>query len=304
MQEFSPNENLANQMDSSPTSVLPIGGTEAGSLGPPALNIYPPRSRSIRSLRSHPDWYTAQQGLDEDLTRDTVEASGPNSNLFSAPNNPHLGAGFENNNPSIGNKTQSPSFVTPPNSGSHWSFAFSLAANDNYLSPLGPLEATLNAAIPGQQQIFDDNYFFPLIEPTVPSLNTAGPAQQQVFDNYIYPIAQPVVPTFNTAAPAQQQVFDNYIYPIAQPVVPTFSAAAPAQQQLISCSIFPCTKTFTRDADRIRHETTASIHNRNRDHLCAIPGCRKGQDGGFSRADKLKEHMWKKHADLGYAKKA
>lgn len=62
-----------------------------------------------------------------------------------------------------------------------------------------------------------------------------------------------------------------------------------------------CNKVFGRSADRDRHDST--IHGINRGtHLCNIAGCIKSQDGGYSRADKLKEHMWKKHADLGYVK--
>ena len=62
-----------------------------------------------------------------------------------------------------------------------------------------------------------------------------------------------------------------------------------------------CNRSFGRNTDRIRHET--ALHGVNqRQYLCQVPRCIKGQDGGYSRADKLKEHMWKKHANLGYVK--
>jgi hypothetical protein len=73
-------------------------------------------------------------------------------------------------------------------------------------------------------------------------------------------------------------------------------------QFAILCTQFGCFVTFKRDADRIRHE--AAVHNINQAlHLCQVPGCPKGQGKGYSRADKLTEHMWKKHGDLGFVKR-
>ncbi|RDW80346.1 hypothetical protein BP5796_05044 [Coleophoma crateriformis] len=286
MQDFSHNENLANQMHYLPTSVLPIGSTEAGS----AVN-----DGGINSNKF--------------LIRGNIldVSGGPllENSLISPTTN--WNTGFDNTNPSIGNELQSPSFATPPNSGSNWSSIFPSAVNDNYPSIDGPIAATLNADISVQQQAFDrDNHLSPVAQQVVPTSNTTGPAQQQVFDdNYLFHIFNPILPIFDAAAPEQQQAFDDtYLLPVGEPLVATFNDTTLAQQQPIPCSLFPCTKTFTRHADRIRHETTAAIHNGNRGHICPVPGCRKGQDGGFSRADKLTEHMWKKHADLGYAKKA
>jgi hypothetical protein len=72
----------------------------------------------------------------------------------------------------------------------------------------------------------------------------------------------------------------------------------------VYCSQFGCPVAFKRDSDRIRHE--ASVHGLNQVlqlHLCPIAGCLKSQGAGYTRKDKLTEHMWRKHADLGYVKR-
>jgi hypothetical protein len=78
-------------------------------------------------------------------------------------------------------------------------------------------------------------------------------------------------------------------------------ATTPCQPQ------FPCTQpgcymVFNRNADRIRHE--AGVHGINRPlYLCHVPGCNKSQGTGYTRKDKLVEHLWKKHENLGFTKK-
>jgi hypothetical protein len=88
----------------------------------------------------------------------------------------------------------------------------------------------------------------------------------------------------------------------------TPSALPPAAQQqqllpaIFSCTQLGCTKTFKRDSDRIRHENT--VHRARQGlHLCPVAVCPKSHGAGFSRADKVTEHLWKKHANLGYAKR-
>lgn len=93
--------------------------------------------------------------------------------------------------------------------------------------------------------------------------------------------------------------------PALATTTPALPAAVPfpvAQAQLpIVCLQPGCLLTFARDSDRTRHETT--IHGINRGlHLCPIPGCPRSQGRSYSRPDKVKEHLWKKHADLGYTK--
>jgi len=60
--------------------------------------------------------------------------------------------------------------------------------------------------------------------------------------------------------------------------------------------------TFKRDSDRIRHE--AAIHGINQGlYLCPVNGCSKSQGIGYTRKDKLTEHLWKKHGNLGFVKR-
>lgn len=83
--------------------------------------------------------------------------------------------------------------------------------------------------------------------------------------------------------------------------------APPALYQQLPLPGFPCQlgcgKTFKRDADRARHENSRVHRIVQGHHLCPITGCRKSQGIGFSRSDKVTEHLWKKHADLGYKKR-
>jgi hypothetical protein len=70
----------------------------------------------------------------------------------------------------------------------------------------------------------------------------------------------------------------------------------------IPCNQFGCFVTFRRDPDRVRHE--AAVHGINQAlHLCPVFGCNKSQGRGYTRKDKLTEHMWKKHGNLGYVKR-
>ena len=62
-----------------------------------------------------------------------------------------------------------------------------------------------------------------------------------------------------------------------------------------------CKKTYKRDPDRIRHEN--SIHFK-RAYLCPVAGCAKARGKGYSRPDKVREHLWKCHGNLGHVKRA
>jgi hypothetical protein len=89
-------------------------------------------------------------------------------------------------------------------------------------------------------------------------------------------------------------------YQAAQAVPAPVPAAAPIRGT-IPCSIPWCTKTFRRKHEQVRHE--ASVHGINQGvHRCQVIGC-PSYGRGFSRKDKLTEHKWRKHANLGFVKR-
>ncbi|PMD41694.1 hypothetical protein L207DRAFT_528299 [Hyaloscypha variabilis F] len=163
-----------------------------------------------------------------------------------------------------------------------------------------------------------------LCGPPASSLNLSGSAfSGHTMQLPMYPEGSLLAnPTF----PGQASFSDEYLpnayqsmqYPtpdlhgslvLPNSTLPTVSAS-PMQDALPSTDQYPsiqctqptCTATFKREADRIRHH--AAVHGTNHGlHLCSIPGCVKAQGRGYSRADKVTEHLWKKHGDLGYVKR-
>jgi hypothetical protein len=93
----------------------------------------------------------------------------------------------------------------------------------------------------------------------------------------------------------------NTPMPIAAPM-----PQAPVTQTVPTPGTMPCTwcpMTFKRKHERDRH--AASVHGINHKvYLCHVNGCPKNRGTPFSRQDKLTEHMWKKHRNLGYGKRA
>jgi hypothetical protein len=91
---------------------------------------------------------------------------------------------------------------------------------------------------------------------------------------------------------------------IPETVSATSSVNAPTQvQPLTRFQCGHCSQSFKRDYDRGRHER--SIHSSAYGRfVCPIAECPRSQGAGYCRADKVKEHLWKKHRDLGYAKAA
>lgn len=86
-------------------------------------------------------------------------------------------------------------------------------------------------------------------------------------------------------------------------VIPPTHRQAPAQVHspaLHRCNWPGCNKRFKRPSDLLRHRN--AVHFNIQGHLCPIAGCPKARGNGYSRADKVTEHLWKKHADLGYTK--
>jgi hypothetical protein len=71
----------------------------------------------------------------------------------------------------------------------------------------------------------------------------------------------------------------------------------------VLCLWGDCTSTFGRLADRNRHVNSVHLGvSQGQAHLCPIVGCDKSYGKGYSRADKVTEHLWKRHGDLGYRK--
>jgi len=96
---------------------------------------------------------------------------------------------------------------------------------------------------------------------------------------------------FGGWSPASQSMQDH-------PAMPTQA------QVLIQCTALGCSATFKREPDRLRHE--AAVHGINQLlqlYLCPVNGCSKSQGSGYTRKDKLTEHLWKKHGNLGYTKR-
>lgn len=126
------------------------------------------------------------------------------------------------------------------------------------------------------------------------------------FPNVIgYDWPQFSVPSLDTIANSSDDV--NFLVPNwLQDSAPAFVAAQAQPHQATAARVQcpTCNSTFKRDSDFRRH--TASKHQAYHGvHLCSVAGCSRGQGTGFpgyTRADKLTEHMWKKHGDLGYTK--
>ncbi|PVH67862.1 hypothetical protein DL98DRAFT_662444 [Cadophora sp. DSE1049] len=103
------------------------------------------------------------------------------------------------------------------------------------------------------------------------------------------------------ASPTLPGYLLNPIYPTMPMVVPAAIIAAPTSttQGQFVCTFPNCITTFTRNTDRIRHES--SVHGLNRPlYLCPIQRCNKSIGPGYTRKDKLTEHLWKKHPNLGF----
>jgi len=128
---------------------------------------------------------------------------------------------------------------------------------------------------------------------------TAPPPTQWNASNMIWDPSPPAT-SMNECKSSPNQVLPAHTSaPPPPPAAPTSTPRGPNARH--QCTHSPCTKTFKRDYERIRHE--ASVHRINRRrHLCPITGCSKSHGKGYTRSDKVTEHLWKKHANLGYTK--
>ncbi|KAH8595225.1 hypothetical protein B0O99DRAFT_623518 [Bisporella sp. PMI_857] len=142
-----------------------------------------------------------------------------------------------------------------------------------------------------------------------------GPTQQNIniIDNMLY-LPLP----YQMDQQGSQDIPDTFSMqlPYVPPLLTTndTTSSLPGPQVFTQYSVNPptpgrsmfqcsnCMATFTRDADRIRHENTKHRMVPGT-HVCPITPCPKSQGVGYSRPDKLKEHLWKQHANLGYTKR-
>ena len=119
-------------------------------------------------------------------------------------------------------------------------------------------------------------------------------ASGQLIDHHTEPASIPLM--FNDGM--------NIQYSSQGVTMPQQAVPAPSQNPIsgYACTHANCFRVFRRDPDRLRHVATAHNANNVGVHLCPVVGCTKSYGAGYSRADKVKEHLWKKHANLGYVK--
>lgn len=110
-----------------------------------------------------------------------------------------------------------------------------------------------------------------------------------------------IIPIHNMAAFSNQ---NNNFIPVSVSQAPTQMVAP--RRHTFRCGFATCGRVFARKSDMDRHTNTVHRNTLQQQplplHLCLIAGCSKARGIGYSRADKLTEHMWKKHANLGYTK--
>ncbi|KAK0107396.1 hypothetical protein ONS96_003215 [Cadophora gregata f. sp. sojae] len=121
------------------------------------------------------------------------------------------------------------------------------------------------------------------------------------FDMNPMPFA--LLAAFNSFAPNDEDAHSSVVKAATSGLLgpPPHSARPVQRDHRIRCNFPNCNRSFGRTSDLTRH--TSSVHcNIPARHLCPIPGCIKSQGSGYKRADKVTEHLWKKHANLGYTK--
>jgi hypothetical protein len=141
-------------------------------------------------------------------------------------------------------------------------------------------------------------FFFVLANSSSQSIHIGWDATQAAFPAWKRPhYAAPSNPFLTPIG-----IDDNSYAP--RVLLPAFDPAIfdkPYDDGRYLCNVPGCESTFTRIGDRNRH--VKSKHNKTL-HFCLIPGCKKSfEEGGkgYTRQDKLQEHMQKKHAALAEA---
>lgn len=97
-------------------------------------------------------------------------------------------------------------------------------------------------------------------------------------------------------------LLDPYVNFITTPQDELAPVAQQGQAPRFSCSQPGCSKTFSRKDSLRRHEKGRAHCLVWGLHMCHISGCRMSRGKGFSRHDKVIEHLYMQHADLGYTK--
>jgi hypothetical protein len=130
---------------------------------------------------------------------------------------------------------------------------------------------------------------------------TSGPVFPDIDDQFanafVFPTGNLLAdePIFASLSPPRAAA------PIAGPAAPPTAAPTlphqPAQRRF-PCTQAPCVETFARDADRVRHEKSTHFPQYGA-HLCPVAGCPKSYGAGYSRPDKVTEHLRKKHGAQG-----
>jgi hypothetical protein len=86
--------------------------------------------------------------------------------------------------------------------------------------------------------------------------------------------------------------------PVASDLVNGSEAVVPASEDRHTCTYQDCSVTFRRKGDRDRHVRVKHLQARR--YFCQVIGCPKGFGKGYTRFDKLQEHMKRKHANAGF----
>lgn len=79
----------------------------------------------------------------------------------------------------------------------------------------------------------------------------------------------------------------------------------PNQKQSIPrhrCPQTTCSLVFGRKSELERHFRT--VHCGRFSYACNVNGCENNKGRGYSRVDKLREHLWRRHADLGFSRRS
>ncbi len=183
-----------------------------------------------------------------------------------------------------------------------------IVPHNNHTSIPGVIAPQLAPSIGAQQTVFDsyppmlvgDGAWFGSQATNMMGSRPAFPVQQylgqlQPSDSSLFDASIPVV-AGSGWSPQDNSMF-NMDYIDVNIMQQSLDGPVPG----ISCTFQPCNMVFTRVSDRIRHEYTVHFKLLGL-HLCPIAGCSKSHGKGYSRSDKVTEHLWKKHGNLGYMK--